>query len=100
MVDISSISANIDFLNSWLNNIFVADSGSNLFQNFVVLLVLWMTDDTYTWIPLWLFGAEDVSINSVLNFFDDLVNFAVNMLMRCAFVVLLVLGVVQLTVSD
>jgi hypothetical protein len=100
MVDISSISTHVDFLNSGCNNVLVADSSPNLFQNLMVLLVLWVADNSNTLIPLWLFGAENVSIDSVLHFLDNFVNFSVNMLVRRSFIVLLVLGVVQLTVSD
>jgi len=100
MVDISSISAYVDFLNSGCNNVLVAHSSPNLFQNLMVLLVLWVADNSNTLIPLGLFGAENVSIDSLLHFFDDFVNFSINMLVRRSFIVFLLLWVVQLTVSD
>ena len=80
MVDVSSISANVDFLNTGLDNSFILEARSNLFQSLMVLFVFWVADNCHTTSPCWFLGAEEILVDRVFYFLNDSVNTFTNLL--------------------
>ena len=59
-----------------------------------------MTNYRNTARPLWLFNSEKVLVSLILNMLDYVVHTFANMILRTAFIVILVFCVVKLTVSN
>ncbi len=100
MINISSVSSDIHFLWFGLHYYFIFQTSSDFTQGLGQLIWFWVANYSNTFIPLRLFCAKKIFIDLIFNLLDNIVNTFTNLIRWLPFKILLVLCVIELTVSN